>query len=63
VLYERGRAVADRTPPFSLLSLGSVEAIEGTVHIAADEMVAAYMPEMTSGLKRHFAGSRANSAR
>ena len=36
-LYERGRAVSEQANAFSLLALGSVEAIEGTVRIAASE--------------------------
>lgn len=50
-LYERGRAVSEQASAFSLLALGSVEAIEGTVRIAASEVVAAYvLPEMTARL-------------
>ncbi|MDX8479341.1 LysR family transcriptional regulator [Mesorhizobium sp. VK24D] len=50
-LYERGRAVAEQANAFSLLALGSVEAIEGTVRIAASEVVAAcVLPEMTARL-------------
>lgn len=57
VLYERGRAVAERATAFSLLALGSVEAIEGTVRIAASEVVAAYvLPEMTARLGAEEAG-------
>ncbi|RWA64925.1 LysR family transcriptional regulator [Mesorhizobium sp.] len=51
VLYERGRAVSEQASAFSLLALGSVEAIEGTVRIAASEVVAAYvLPEITARL-------------
>lgn len=51
VLYERGQAVAERATAFSLLALGSVEAIEGTVRIAASEVVAAYvLPDMLARL-------------
>lgn len=50
-LYERGKAVSERAAAFSLLALGSVEAIEGTVRIAASEVVAAYvLPEMMTRL-------------
>lgn len=42
-LYERGKAVNEHATAFSLLALGSVEAIEGTVRIAASEVVAAYV--------------------
>ena len=50
-LYERGRAVSEQASAFSLLALGSVEAIEGTVRIAASEVVAAYvLPEITARL-------------
>jgi len=50
-LFERGRAVSEQASAFSLLALGSVEAIEGTVRIAASEVVAAYvLPEMTARL-------------
>lgn len=50
-LYERGRAVSEQANSFSLLALGSVEAIEGTVRIAASEVVAAYvLPEMMARL-------------
>ncbi|WFP77758.1 LysR family transcriptional regulator [Mesorhizobium sp. WSM4906] len=50
-LYERGRAVSEQANAFSLLALGSVEAIEGTVRIAASEVVAAcVLPEMTARL-------------
>lgn len=40
-LYERGKAVSEHAAAFSLLALGSVEAIEGAVRIAASEVVAA----------------------
>ncbi len=51
VLYERGKVVSDEAAAFSLLALGSVEAIEGTVRIAASDVVAAYvLPEMTARL-------------
>ncbi|ESY42630.1 MULTISPECIES: LysR family transcriptional regulator [unclassified Mesorhizobium] len=50
-LFERGRAVSEQASAFSLLALGSVEAIEGTVRIAASEVVAAYvLPRMTARL-------------
>ncbi|CDX24918.1 LysR substrate-binding protein [Mesorhizobium sp. ORS 3324] len=50
-LYERGRAVSEQANAFSLLALGSVEAIEGTVRIAASEVVAAcVLPRMMARL-------------
>lgn len=50
-LFERGKAVSEQASAFSLLALGSVEAIEGTVRIAASEVVAAYvLPEITARL-------------
>ncbi|TPL11545.1 LysR family transcriptional regulator [Mesorhizobium sp. B2-4-14] len=50
-LFERGRAVSEQANAFSRLALGSVEAIEGSVRIAASEVVAAYvLPEMTARL-------------
>lgn len=50
-LFERGKVVSEQATAFSLLALGSVEAIEGTVRIAASEVVAAYvLPEMTMRL-------------
>ena len=50
-LYERGRAVSEQANSFSLLALGSVEAIEGTVRIAASEVVAAcVLPRMMARL-------------
>jgi len=50
-LFERGKAVSEQASAFSLLALGSVEAIEGTVRIAASEVVAAYvLPKMTARL-------------
>ena len=50
-LFERGKAVSEQASAFSLLALGSVEAIEGTVRITASEVVAAYvLPEMTARL-------------
>lgn len=50
-LYERGRAVSEQANAFSLLALGSVEAIEGTVRIAASEVVAAcVLPQMMARL-------------
>ncbi|UCI08607.1 LysR family transcriptional regulator [Mesorhizobium sp. B1-1-8] len=39
-LYEHGRTISEQANAFSLLALGSVEAIEGTVRIAASEVVA-----------------------
>lgn len=57
LLYERGQAVAAQATAFSLLALGSVEAIEGTVRIAASEMVAAYvLPEILARLGREEPG-------
>jgi DNA-binding transcriptional LysR family regulator len=50
-LFERGKAVSEQASAFSRLALGSVEAIEGTVRIAASEMVAAHvLPEMMARL-------------
>lgn len=50
-LYERGRVVSEQANAFSLLALGAVEAIEGTVRIAASEVVAAFvLPGMTARL-------------
>lgn len=50
-LFERGKAVSEQASAFSRLALGSVEAIEGTVRIAASEVVAAYvLPEITARL-------------
>jgi DNA-binding transcriptional LysR family regulator len=50
-LFERGKAVSEQASAFSLLALGSVEAIEGTVRIAANEVVAAYvLPDMMARL-------------
>ncbi|RWC14755.1 MAG: LysR family transcriptional regulator [Mesorhizobium sp.] len=50
-LYERGRVVSAEANAFSLLALGSVEAIEGTVRIAASEVVAAFvLPDMMARL-------------
>jgi DNA-binding transcriptional LysR family regulator len=50
-IYERGRAVSEQASAFSRLALGSVEAIEGTVRIAASEVVAAYvLPDITARL-------------
>jgi DNA-binding transcriptional LysR family regulator len=51
VLYERGRSVSDEANAFAMLALGSVEAIEGTVRIAASEVVAAFvLPDMIARL-------------
>jgi DNA-binding transcriptional LysR family regulator len=51
MLYERGKTVSDEAAAFSMLALGSVEAIEGTVRIAASEVVAAYvLPGITARL-------------
>jgi DNA-binding transcriptional LysR family regulator len=51
LLFERGRAVHEEATAFSRLALGSVEAIEGTVRIAASEVIAAYvLPEMLARL-------------
>jgi DNA-binding transcriptional LysR family regulator len=51
LLFERGRAVHEEATAFSRLALGSVEAIEGTVRIAASEIVAAcVLPEMLARL-------------
>lgn len=50
-LYERGRVLSEQANAFSLLALGAVEAIEGTVRIAASEVVAAFvLPGMTARL-------------
>ncbi|TGP53724.1 LysR family transcriptional regulator [bacterium M00.F.Ca.ET.159.01.1.1] len=50
-LYERGQAVSEQANAFSLLALGSVEAIEGTVRVAASEVVAAFvLPDMMARL-------------
>ncbi|TPK40468.1 LysR family transcriptional regulator [Mesorhizobium sp. B2-5-3] len=50
-LLERGKAVSEQASAFSRLALGSVEAIEGTVRIAASEVVAAYvLPDMMARL-------------
>ncbi|TPI45734.1 LysR family transcriptional regulator [Mesorhizobium sp. B2-9-1] len=50
-LCERGRAVSEQANAFSLLALGSVEAIEGTVRVAASEVVAAFvLPSMMARL-------------
>lgn len=50
-LFERGRAVSEQASAFSLLALGSVEAIEGTVRVAASEVVAAFvLPDMIARL-------------
>ncbi|MCA0047694.1 LysR family transcriptional regulator [Mesorhizobium sp. B283B1A] len=50
-LFERGKTVSEQASAFSRLALGSVEAIEGTVRIAASEVVAAYvLPEMMGRL-------------
>ncbi|MBZ9675633.1 LysR family transcriptional regulator [Mesorhizobium sp. ES1-1] len=50
-LFERGKAVSEQASAFSLLALGSVEAIEGTVRIAASEVVAAHvLPAMMARL-------------
>ncbi len=51
LLYERGKVVSEEAAAFSRLALGSVEAIEGTVRIAASEIVAAYvLPPMLARL-------------
>lgn len=51
LLFERGRAVSEEATAFARLALGSVEAIEGTVRIAASEMVAAHvLPAMLARL-------------
>lgn len=50
-LFERGKAVSEQATAFSRLALGTVEAIEGTVRIAASEVVAAcVLPEMLARL-------------
>ena len=50
-LFERGKAVSEQASAFSRLALCSVEAIEGTVRIAASEVVAAYvLPDITARL-------------
>ncbi len=51
VLFERGKAVSDEAAAFSMLALGSVEAIEGTVRLAASDVVAAYvLPDIVARL-------------
>lgn len=51
LLFERGRAVSEEATAFARLALGSVEAIAGTVRIAASEMVAAHvLPAMLARL-------------
>jgi len=51
LLFERGRAVSEQATSFVRLALGAVEAIEGTVRIAASEMVAAHvLPAMLARL-------------
>lgn len=51
LLFERGRAVSAEATAFSRLALGSVEAIEGTVRIAASEIVATcVLPAMLARL-------------
>ncbi len=51
LLFERGRAVHEEATAFSRMALGSVEAIEGTVRIAASEIVAAcVLPDMLARL-------------
>ncbi|MDH4987548.1 LysR family transcriptional regulator [Aminobacter anthyllidis] len=51
LLFERGRAVSEQATAFARLALGSVEAIEGTVRVAASEMVAAHvLPAMLARL-------------
>ena len=51
VLYERGKAVSDEAAAFSMLALGSVEAIEGAVRLAASDVVAAYvLPDIVARL-------------
>lgn len=50
-LFERGKAVSEHATAFSRLALGTVEAIEGTVRIAASEVVAAcVLPDMLARL-------------
>jgi len=50
-LFERGKAVSDEAAAFSMLALGSVEAIEGTVRLAASDVVAAYvLPDIVARL-------------
>ncbi|TPI17432.1 LysR family transcriptional regulator [Mesorhizobium sp. B4-1-1] len=50
-LFEQGKVVSEQASAFSRLALGSAEAIEGTVRIAASEVVAAYvLPDMTARL-------------
>ena len=51
-LFERGLAVSQKATAFSRLALGSVEAIEGTVRIAASEVMAAcVLPAMIARLR------------
>lgn len=51
LLFERGRAVNEEATAFARLALGSVEAIEGTVRIAASEIVATcVLPAMLTRL-------------
>jgi DNA-binding transcriptional LysR family regulator len=50
-LFERGKSVSEQASAFARLALGSAEAIEGTVRIAASEVVAAYvLPPMMARL-------------
>ena len=57
LLFERGRAVSEEATAFSRLALGSVEAIEGTVRIAASEIVATcVLPAMLARLGMEEAG-------
>lgn len=57
LLFERGRAVNEEATAFARLALGSVEAIEGTVRIAASEIVATYvLPAMLARLGTEEAG-------
>jgi DNA-binding transcriptional LysR family regulator len=51
-LFERGLAVSQQASAFSRIALGSVEAIEGTVRIAASEVMAAcVLPAMIARLR------------
>jgi DNA-binding transcriptional LysR family regulator len=56
-LYERGKAVSDQAAAFSRLALGAVEAIEGSVRVAASEVVAAcVLPAMLARLAEEEPG-------
>ena len=56
-LYERGKAVSDQAAAFSRLAMGAVEAIEGSVRVAASEVVAAcVLPTMLARLSEEEPG-------